>query len=397
MSRIVALCVCLLIGTAQANTHKPLDLIFDKHLSPYSGSGITLSMMSLYKLADETWIPPLEGERTWTTVGLRAAKSLLLEGTISSWLMVYQHEYFGHGWQARKNHVTAHYNFSPFKGTTTYDISEYNAQPAHQQIRMTTSGIESSQILSEQLRYRWLETGTIDNRDAMLYLLSKADETDYITDFRDGKPTTTLPLADKHDLDAYIRQVNNWHNQTVIRGKRLRKRIFYEYLDPFLIYSFISTFQTIWNGTSTWDYPVLSLSDLQYLPSIKSIYAPYGPELQLNNYLIGPNQNYYLHIRYGKNGHLHSHGIQLKLLPFFQFMDFKFNGHFDAWRQPKLFTSSSDNAKRMLGGAASVHVNYQGLQNTQLGLQFGYKSQGYIPGEQLEQGPIFRLFVQFMM
>jgi len=372
-------------GSACCCPKGPIGLILDKNYSPYVGGSGLISLWRIYMSLDDYFFPNSEGDTNAYTMLARTCK-LTLEDLAVSAGMVTQHEIFGHGWRAREFNLPVFaYSVQPYRGYTEFSKTKFNLLTPSEKIAFIAGGMEATGILAKQLRDRWLETKSIDEREGHFYLITSLDQTLYV--MRTKQNTTGFY---ENDVQAYVQQVNNWYGRTVLTPQRLRSSGLIDLLDPYLWFSLFGLGHYIFDGTQCFEYPMLPIGDYQYLPGFRLALAPYGPEYQLINYIRGPDYTLQATLRYGNTGGKNSGGLILEMARLWAVDCLSVDGRLDMWSQPKLFVATADQARRTFGGAASLFVRYRLFNNFEIMGQAGYKTKGYIPGESLRRGPILR-------
>lgn len=375
-----------------ATPKEPFGPIFDHHSSPYVGANALITVTRGYQFLDDQLIPTTQNKTASMAIA-RLSKVLVLEGLLFGTGMVAQHQIFGHGFRAREFGIRiTHYRIAPFSGSTTFDTQALSKLSLHEQAAFDTGGIEANTILSEQLRDRWLDSNLIDSREANFYAQTSLDQTIYA--IKGKRRDNTLPTS--HDVNAYIDNVNAWHQTTVLTGGEMRKKAWLDLADPFLVYSFLSMANYAVDGRQQWEYPMINIFDYCYLPAMRMIYAPYGSEYQLNNFVRTPDHLIQISFRKGQNGTFHSWGMGLEIPNLFQSNLLKIGIKTDFWRQPTLFSSNASVSDNKSGIAFSLMTRYQILElannsTFHIKAQLGYKTTGYVSGEILKHSPIIRL------
>ena len=371
-----------------ATTPAPIKFILDRYFSPIDGAYALNSALRGYMMIDDSLLPSSEGVTELTMVLGRIGK-YLLEGVLFQWGMVAQHEIFGHGFRAREFHLqNIQYRVTPWSGFTSVNYAKYLRLSPSQKIAVSAGGVEATYILARELRNDWLERNCMDEREAHVYLQNALDQTQYVLSTRNRR---RWPWgSDEHDILRYINQVNRWYGKTVLTGANLRRKILMDFLDPYIFFSLYSVGHYFVDGTQGFEYPMIPLGPYRYLPGFRISLAPYGPEYQLINYLQGCDQIIQATIRYGNNAHRQSYGLILDVRQLWTSELLSIDGRLDLWRQPKLFTRRAFQASNEFGGALSFFARYRVNNCLEFIGQIGYKSTGYMPGEELKHSPILR-------
>lgn len=370
-----------------AQNTKTLSLSVDRYFSPESGGKAMISVMRGYALLDDAYIPSGEGNQNGWMIAGRVGK-WILEGVLADYLMVAQHEVFGHGFRLRELHVPIHrYHVTPWGGAVYFGAARFNQLSLHEKIAIDVGGMEGNSILARRLQIDWLDSQKIDSREANLYIASALDQTNYVLSTRARDKTFA---NNGHDVLAYINDVNRWHQKQVLSVKKLRKNILVDFFDPYLFYSAYSFGKYVVNGEQIWEYPMINIKEYQYLPALRGVLSPFGFEYQLTNYVKGPFNNYIVTLRAGNTNGKRSKALGIEMTNLFTSDLLFLDGKLDLLHQPKLFTVNALNNKNQFGGAASLIGRYKLWKQLEVVGQVGYKTNGFIQGEVLRHSPILR-------
>jgi len=195
-----------------------------------------------------------------------------------------------------------------------------------------------------------------------------------------------------NDVISYINTVNQWYGSKVITTQKLRRQVLIDFFDPYFFYSLYSLGQYVIDGKQSFEYPMIPIGEYRYLPALRLALAPYGPEYQLFNIVKGPEFNLLATLRIGNTAGKHSRALGLEVTNIISSDLLFIDGKVDVWHQPKLFTPFAiSDADGHFGGALSIIARYRVLQQIDLFGQAGYKTTGYLPGEELKHSPILRV------
>lgn len=328
--------------------------------------------------------------------------------------VVTQHEVFGHGYRIRDiNHGTKVAGYSidsppPYGhgGGATYFNTSYSFTTS-QESAVSMAGVESTAILAQLTKFKWLESHRIDPRQTILYLLSQHDLNLYIG---------TLKIKDEdlrgHDIHMYINSLNYTYTNNFISKGRLRSLSWINLADPFTYYSAYAWFRYIWTGKET-RIPTIPIFGMGYLPTLRLGLTPFGPELFIENYLIKGNKPTYFYLVGGSHSQNRYGGFGFYSPRIWTNDHWSLGFRFDAWRQPKLLLEPgsipfdeinfdqkpdknnpiypySEQHAKQIGAAGSIIIGYQKMCGFET--ELGYKSQGFLPGYSLKTSPTARLY-----
>ena len=144
---------------------------------------------------------------------------------------------------------------------------------------------------------------------------------------------------------------------------------------------------------------MIRLGKTKWLPSLRFGLTPFGSEWILENHLL-INQNIFeISIRQGDNKLDDFWGLGIKFRN--RLTDFlSIGSKIDIWSQPEMELGGNSiyQTKRGLGGRVLGELNYEFNASNPMGIytQIGYKTSGFIEGEQLRRKVIFRIGLQLI-
>jgi hypothetical protein len=265
------------------------------------------------------------------------------------------------------------------------------------------AGVEAQAVQADRLRLLWTGTGSLDVRGARLYLDDRMSLLDYLsaTDESDLR----RPDADlSNDMLGYILVLNakqdprpqdDWR----MHLKDIRSAAALSLLDPFLWYSIWAALATdLWQGRSFFRYPCLPLGPARALPSISAGLGPWGPEYRFAGLFAWDGRAVSLGYRLGDPAFRNSFGWDWASLGLVRPGGFVLDGEVHFWVQPRLLLDPDRfrdaPSPRRPGFAAALSALSPALPGgfplraTAAG---GWKTSGFVPGEDLRAGPYWRL------
>ncbi|HSX20572.1 MAG TPA: hypothetical protein VLG38_05565 [Gammaproteobacteria bacterium] len=306
MQKIIKMVVVLLItSTCWAQSDQ---LLVDQYFSPYTGAALNLSAFHAYIYVDDTWFPSSENEETVPWFVARTLK-LGAEELLSELLMVVQHEIFGHGYRLREYHFSdVGYRIGIGYGSTGFLDSEFNTLPYPKRAAVAAAGMEANAIFSQQIRQKWITSDQVDRREATLYLITTLDQSEYILGVEDDL------MYMGNDVNAYVFDVNTWYGNNRLSKSKLGLYALWDYLDPSLYVGLYSMAKYLVNGAPHLKMATFDVGNYKYIFCPRLLLAPFGPEFQLQNYLVTPGQKLWnVNVRYGNNSQIHSWGADIFL------------------------------------------------------------------------------------
>ncbi len=379
---------------------------YDIHFSPYAGGEDILFTHRALERAEGYLIhlSPIYCSQRASDRFWRACEISLGWLPVNYLAVAVQHEVFGHAYRIRDiNRGRAEvagfsFNTPPPYGyggaATEYYISTSLTTTEDSSIAM--AGVESTAILAQLTKLKWLESHRIDPRQVALYLLSQHDLNLYIGSLDVENDT----IMDGHDIQSYIRSVNETYTHGKLSAKELKALSWINLADPFSFYSAYAWLRYIATGKET-RIPMIPLFDWKYLPTIRLGLTPFGPEFFLENYLLKERSPIYFYLKGGNHSQNQYLGCGFYAPKLWRLKNWLIGLRMDAWRQPKLLLEErepnqnplypySEQESKKIGGAASFILAYQNESGFEV--ELGYKSIGFLPGYSLRAAPTARLF-----
>lgn len=416
---------------AMQRTEEPKKIVYmhpatykaevDIHFSPYAGGEDVLSAQRIVEWAEKYFVNLSQ------MIGNKAiyARIWRLSEMVTVWLpinylaTVVQHEIFGHGYRIRDiSHglvKVGGYSFGtpppygPGGGATSYYISDNLTTT--QENTIASAGVESTAILANLIKFKWLESGFIDPRQTALYLLSQQDLTLYIGSL---KAVGDEDLSG-HDIHDYIKTLNWTYTNRRLTRSRLLSLSWINLFDAFTFYAAYAWFHYVFSGKET-IIPMIPVWGGKYLPGLRLGLSPFGPEIFVDNYLTIGRTPFYFYVKGGRHSENDYYGLGLYAPRIFHIQKWYFGARFDAWRQPKLLMQPgnilieqinfderanpddpiypySQQHEKKVGCAGSLIVFFRGSPRYGFETELGYKTIGYLPGYALRSSPVARLAV----
>lgn len=391
MRKIICSWIILLFATTQNAKADDFTLSIDKYYSPYMGSDLMITGLRGYQSLDDIIASSTEGNTSVCMTLIRSGK-WLFEFTLSNFAMVVQHEVFGHGARAREFNLSdISYRLKLFSGTTTYSTTEYNALNVNQKAALNTGGVEASSILSQQIERGWMTNDIIDSRAATLFLVNSLDQSVY------AFSTSGSAFHPDNDAVQYINNVNAWQGTNALTSHKLKISTLWDWLDPMIYMSGYELLKYIWEGQQTLNFSTLHVGNSRFMPTTRVLYAPWGPEFQLQNHFFTPAEKYIgVFLRYGKIGAATSYGADLFVNPIAEYECLSLRNQLSVWYQPHLMKNTTAQTNTNKYGFAEFLGAYYKINSSVYAYgELGYKVSGYLQGVQLSRGVIWRVGFKF--
>ena len=390
---------------------------WDINMSPYAGGeDLLFALRSIERIQGY-----LFAGNPITTSTTTQAKIWRLGELITCWLplnylaIVIDHEIFGHGYRIRdigsaKAHVEGYHigvpiPYGPGGGATSYTIKK--AYTSSDATATSMAGVESTAILAQLTKLKWLESKKVDPRQVALYLFGQYDLPLYIGDLT----VRNDHELQGHDINEYIKTLNLTYTQGHLHVGTLYSLSLINLADAFTYYSLYSWARYIVSGHEG-PIPMIPLRDYGWLPGARMGLTPFGPEYFLENYLLKGRTPYYFYLKGGNHADNRYVGLGFFAPTIWSHQQWKIGARFDAWIQPQYLAmpgaipllkvkpteltaplySLSKQAKMVSGASGSFIVTYEFRGRSGFELEFGWKSKGFLPGNALDQSPIARAY-----
>jgi hypothetical protein len=416
MMRVVALTVFALIcpRTAWSQMAIPYVVVFDSYMTPAAGAQDLVTVQHLLASAEDRWLPLKIGDernRRGLALGIfyRSGKFLALDMPQDHFLLVVAHEVFGHGARFRElGEGTLRYGFDapiPYGagGAFTRFNGAFPISPLAD-MNVSAAGIEAQHSLADAIAERAVARGRIHYREGWLYFEARMAAVDYILS---ASPTS----SEGHDAASFLETFEKACIRpcSPITRNQIQRRSLLALADPLLYYSIYGlAVSYVGNGSTTGPMPLVPLGgELRVMPSLGYAMAPYGAEWTVRaafqqqqraqrreRRLTGVT------LRVGDTGASSTWGIGARLADVVRVRGLRIALAVELWRQPELLADRTSDAQHTGGSAVgTVILPLPRMLRSQWsdGIQIsaGYKSEGFVPGEQLSGGAVVRAGVVF--
>ncbi len=384
-------------------------VLFDLTQSQQTGAETLLSTHKLFFSLEKTSLPPSwSDESTFLKktggVAYRLAKFVFIENVFNHLTFVLQHEVFGHGARYREfGYQDVSYEIHPFfpwgsgKGWTFPRGAPQDRRVAvHELLTAAGGGIEASAIIAHRLQRNWLLRGTIRNEEAMLYLYTANDLLAYI-----WRTRWKIRSEKGNDVLNWLRRLNTYEGHIFQEDYRLTmddlsKQSLINMMNPFEYLALYSCFVSyLWRGEEETGIPMLRIGGLSFLPSFRLGLTPFGSEYIQENFFKIDGQLHIVRLRIGQPAFHRFWGVGWECFNLLEWDNFRLDTRMSLWNQPELVLGETDGLERYSGwgGAALITGNLKKIGLLGLGLlvDLGYKTTGFMEGESLRRGFIFRL------
>lgn len=375
-------------GAYQKGPSGEWPLRFDTHASAFMGSSILSSINNAFFWSEDRLLEKSGISLAQPYSGiLRVLELGLVVLPISDFLFLWQHEFFGHGARAREFGFKVSWpKFSslplPYGAGLGAVRYEGNANKL-QSLLVAIGGVEGANIMAEEMSMNWWKHKKINAKSAWMHILASHNIDGYLWLF--SPKFFDIP---GHDMVYYIDKVNGMYGDKRLDLDYMTWGVATNLLDPFLYLSFYSMYKYVINGKTDQAMPVFRFGEnVSYLPAMRYVLSPFGPEFHLINYLTIYEQNIKAYARYGSLKDSRFYGIGA-MGEVYKFKSIDFGAEAHLWRQPQMLASSFGD--QQFGGYGAISVSARPLDFLTLTTQVGYKSSGYVLGEPIDAGFIWR-------
>jgi hypothetical protein len=386
----------------------PDHFLYDSRQSQHFGAENIITVHRILYKQQDSLIPARlwdedAGHRKFFAIGYRMIKLGLLDLQVDYLLGLTQHEVFGHGGRYREfGYTKSSYNLSlafPFGNGSGFARSG-TPQPGRlstgiEGLIKITGGNEANLVLADKIVPRILSKNQFHYRESLLYLISKNNLAAYI--WLD-KLKENGPIGGG-DMASYVMSINAIHASP---GKyytldKLARQSLVSLLNPIQLYSAFAIGKTyVLDGNERMNkIPAIKIKNIRYLPAIGYNLTPFGSEFILDQYFISEKTLFHWNTRVGDNTFHSFWGGGVRVYNFVNKPSLLLSADMKIWHQPSMALGGKtiENTHGGLGFQATADVSFFPFKRARtfgLFTQAGYKTDGYVTGEQLNNGMIFR-------
>ena len=388
------------------------EIVLDRYMSPAAGTTDLLTIQRELATVEDRVLPlKLSDEqgRLSLLAGIfyRTGKFVGLDVPQDHMLLVVGHEVFGHGARLRELGVgRIAYSFDgplPYGGggAVTSFRGDFPDTPLAS-LAVEMAGIEAQNTMADSIAAAALARGRIHYREAWLYFETRYLGMTYMLD-------ATEDSEEGHDVGDFFRTFKKACTRPdchPITLRDLRRGARLTLADPLLyfsLYGFASSYVAQGNASSA--IPMIPIGrGIRYLPSVGFQMTPYGTERLLRSaFVSGPRAQgtgqrlTTVTLRIGTTGASTPWAVDIRAADVRVFRRLHVRAAGDIWRQPPaladqtsapLQTGASAAATLVLPLRKLIHTDW--LKAVVTG---GYKTEGFVLGEQLGSGLVWRIGV----
>ncbi len=384
----------------KAELNSMFSTIYDVDLlSSYFGANHLLADHQAVIRLENRYIPSklFRKDNTGAKVGnafYRLGKTFLLDYILNYSTYQAQRQVFGSKYRLEENgaiETSVNINLpAPFSGagSSVSAIIPDSISPYQRALNLA-GAMEGSSVLADMSRKNMLINPDFAYEEAFLYLFSNNDLAAHIGLISD---TEFNPVYE------YVDQINSIYTNANLSVDDLKLLSYLDMVvDPMNIAAVASIGRYIVKGETLTDLIWLKFGEnVKWLPSLKMQLAPFGPELNYQNFLKINRSMFELDFRHLVGGYAQSIGVDLKAfnLLFGEKKKLAIDGIASVWDQPEITfkDGSTFDSFSGIGGSGEVRVNYRIFKKRNAYVQcvLGYKSKGFQEGTSLDADFIFR-------
>ena len=387
----------------------PYAVVFDSYMTPVAGAQDLVTVQHLSASAEDRWLPlklGTERNRSGLALGIlyRSGKFLGLDMPQDHFLMVVAHEVFGHGARFRElGDGRLRYGFdAPIPYGSGDAFTKFNGSfPVSPlaNLNVSAAGIEAQHSLADAISERAVDRGRLHYREAWLYFESRITAVSYILS---ASPTS----VEGHDPSDFLHAFHEACTAPCVPPTRheVQQRALLTLADPLLYYALYGlTVSYIGNGSTTGPMPLIPVgSGVRIMPSLGFMLVPYGTEWTLRSAIQHEEKTRSrerritnVNMRIGDTGASSTWGIGVRAADVLRVRGLSIDLAVEAWRQPELLADKTSDPQHTGASAIGTVVlpmprALRSRWSEGILISAGYKSQGFVPGEQLSGGGVLR-------
>jgi len=390
----IVLSLCAVHSVAAQSAIGFETVVVDQHLSPAAGATLINAGGRILAQTEDRFVPLTlfeGGGRVKRTVNVsyRVAKLLLFDSPQENWLRVANHEVFGHGARLRELFDGPVDYFLPAPppygrggGATSFQLDR--PPTAEQLLAVTVGGMEANRMLARTLAQDAMTTGSWDYRDARRYLYAEYDTIRYILGTDEDEP-------EGHDVGDFLKTYNEvatTHGAKTLTARTLHHRVLAGFANPLIAYGYYSTYVSyLWGGSEAMHIPMLRFGATRYLPIVRFELTPFGTEWVIDNAFVRAGRFFNVSFRPGETVGARTWGIGAQSTRLAAWKGWTFDGEADLWHQPEWGGEAKVTAYRQIKTPSWM------AGTLALVAQGGYKTNGFLAGEPIYDGGVFRIGV----
>lgn len=390
--RTAVLVVALTAGAAaRVSAQSTAPVLVDRDMSAGTGAVLMATFGEAVARAENAVVPhrlfdERGAGRRAANVTYRIGRFLFFDAPQEQFVMVVNHELFGHGARLREQfngpigyefHTPAPYG--PGSASTTY-VFDRVPTPA-ERLSVHTGGMETSGIAADVTASRALQRGSMSARDALRYAGFELDTLLYVLGTDDDGEE---PGQDVADFLATYNALALVSGAELLSTQTLKRRALASLANPMLGYAAWRIGRYLATGADEGAIPTLSIGGVRYLPLMRYRLTPFGTEWALVNEIGGRMRPTQVELRIGHAPNDRPWGLSVRHREIPAWNEWLIDVGMAVWRQPEFGAQVRARLQRPL-----VPVWFSTDRATLI-VDAGVKGEGYVPGEPLGAGPVIR-------
>jgi hypothetical protein len=401
-----------LLSTQHSAAGQTAEVLVDRDLTVGAGATLAAAAGAAVELAQDLVVPTRlfdeqgVGRRS-ANITYRTLRLLYFDRPQEAWLLVANHEVFGHGGRVRElldgrvwYRVDAPQPYGRGGGVTFYQIDR--DVTAHELQAISVAGMEVNAVAAEQMAGRAFASGRITARTAVRYLGFELDGFDYI------QHTGDEPERPGHDVSDFLELYNigaGLVDAEPLTARTLRRQSLLSLANPMIASAAFSIARYVATGRRDGPVFALPVGAVRVMPVLRYRLTPFGPEWALTSDISGPwapGGTARLGVRVGRAPHERPFGVSAAYAGL-RLRRWQMTVGLEGWKQPPLARGANpDFGLSLVGGALEwggmIHARAESplasawwtSSPLTLIVDATLKSNGYAPGERIEPGLVLR-------
>jgi hypothetical protein len=349
--------------------------------------------------------------RRTANIAYRTARLLLFDRPQEQWLLVANHEVFGHGGRVRElfsgfvgYHLDAPKPYGNGGGVTFYELNRDFT--VHEVSAIAVGGIEANSVAAEQIARRAFERRRISPRTALRYLGFELDGFEYVL------KTGDEPEPPGHDVSDFIEIYNvvaEAAEAEPLQPRTLRRWTLINLANPMLASAVVGLGRYLLTGQP--DSPVFAvpIGSFRVMPVPRYRLTPFGTEVAVTSDIAWLRQS-------GEAGHTGQIGVRVGRAPLttpwgialgysgLPVGNWRIDVALEGWRQPPLALGAQSDFGLDVAASGSLWWGGQVRARAESALvgtwwsplpitlivDASLKSNGFAPGQPLGEGLVLR-------
>jgi hypothetical protein len=397
----------LLAATPTPAPAQTTPALIDPDLTVGAGATLAVAVGDLVARVESTFVPVRlfdehGAAHRAANMAYRSAKLVLFDRPQEAWLMVANHEVFGHGGRARelfggylRFHVDAPAPYGDGGGVTFYapdrDVTVHELQA------ISIAGMEANAVGAAVLSRRSFAEQLLPPRAALRYLEFQLDGFDYMRHTRDD------PERAGHDVSDFVvlhNLVGALVGEDPLTPRTLRHETWLNLANPMVASAALSIGRYLATGDERGQVLAVPIGDWRIMPGLRYELTPFGTEWELTTDVGYRQHAGEIALRVGRAPLTRPWGVTLAA-PMATLRRWRLGVGGDLWQQPPLglgmrndFGVNVIGQDLAWGGAVrgrleSPPIHHRLFPATVI-VEAGVKSSGYVKGDPLDGGVVLR-------